>query len=352
MDPLNEPAQPGPTVVAVAGSCASRDNFNSRLNPHYRDYFACPLHQNQTSMIALMAPALDVRWTPLGPMSDYDRWNVSTEFSRSFLTEVTALQPRYLILDFFADIHFGCIREIGDAGSPGSWVTNNRWKIHQTDWYQKLQEADRLESISILEDPAPYLVEWEAAFERFAQFATTELPDTTLVVHQAPNVKNIRLPDRPLPAPLRENAPISWLNIRQANELWRRLDEVAIAISGAETIDLTDREWCTVPDHPWGPFYVHYDMAYYHRFLAELIRIDSVPRWGDPVGSAVETVAASYAEEIELFEEEHDRRLDRLRGRITRLRDRLDAAATSAPDPSRRTGSALPRALRKRLRRG
>ncbi len=100
------------------GSCVTRDNFNSRFNPGYKKMFETVLMQNQSSLISLMSPPVPISEAEIGPGTAYDRWNVATDFSKEFLAELERVQPRYLILDFFGDVHFGVL-EI----SAGHWVT-------------------------------------------------------------------------------------------------------------------------------------------------------------------------------------------------------------------------------------
>jgi hypothetical protein len=74
--------------------------------------------------------------------------------------------------------------------------------------------------------------------------------------------------------PLRSYKKGVRIDVPLANALWRRLDDHATSTYGWDAIDLRDEGYLTCADHPWGPFYVHYTLDYYHRFLAELDLID------------------------------------------------------------------------------
>lgn len=312
-----------PAVVAVLGSCPTRDNFNSRFNPDYRAHYSCPLHQNQTSMISLMSEPLRHEWAPTGNMSEYDRWNVETEFDKSFLEEVRALRPDYLILDFFADIHFGCLRL-----PDGRFVTDNRWKVRKTDWYERLSKAGGVDRITIFEDTEQYLALWRESYLRFDAFVRKELPDVTLVVHRGHNVDLIRLPDRLRPARLQKHTNIERLDVPEANRLWRQLDDFAIETSGAQSIDLTGTAWTTYPEHPWGPFYVHYEPSYYHRFLAELHQIHLRKVLPASLAEMVTAIDAARAERAGVELDHRDQLLQRQRQRIKRLSARVGELET------------------------
>lgn len=258
-----------PTTVAVLGSCISRDNFNSRFNPDYRVRFTCPLHQNQTSLISLMSTPIVQPWAPTTEMNDYDRWNVATELDKSFLTEVVALQPDYLLLDFFADAYFGVARL-----DTGEHVTDNRWKLRHTDLYRSWKDADRLTRLRLVRDAEAYLPLWREAFDAFVRFARERLPRTALVLHRGRFTDSIRLPGSAAPESLREHRDAKRrIPVERSNRRWAQLDDYAAGRVDA-VIDLTDVDYPTFPDHPWGPFYVHYGLDYYPRFLAQLAAID------------------------------------------------------------------------------
>jgi hypothetical protein len=79
--------------VAVAGSCLTRDNFNSRFNADHGQHYDVRASSNQSSMIALMSPPIEAEFRPLRRMNDYDRWNVRADLSREFLPRFAEVPP-------------------------------------------------------------------------------------------------------------------------------------------------------------------------------------------------------------------------------------------------------------------
>lgn len=264
-------------TVAVVGSCITRDNFNSTFNPGYRDRFDCALLQNQSSIISLVEEPMEVAWEPLdAAMSEHDRWNVTTEFDRSFWDEVTRLQPAYLLLDFFGDIHFGVVRT-----STGSFVTNNRWKIQKTTWYAEGNAAGDLTPLTILGDTEAYIRQWKGAFDVFMARVRRLLPNTVVILNCGRNTNRLQLESGEV-VPLQRNVNLARLDVKRTNRLWSRLDAYA-ARQVDEVIDLRPMRAPTFREHPWGPFYVHYVPEYYTEFLGWLGEIDEMHR-GGPVG--------------------------------------------------------------------
>jgi hypothetical protein len=254
--------------VAVMGSCITRDNFNSRFNPDYKQAYECVLMQNQSSVISLMSEGFELTDEQLGPSSDYDRWNVTTDLSKEFLVRIGELAPDYLILDFFGDVHFGCL-ELGD----GRYITNNRWKLWPTPYYRELQASRPPRELRIERDTEEYLALWRDAFDRLVAHVRRVSPDTTVVVHRGHNTDLLQLPGADAPVSLSSSGKIRPVDVPLLNRLWARLDDYAVSSTGFDAIDLTQREWPTSANHPWGPFYVHYSMDYYAEFLASLTTI-------------------------------------------------------------------------------
>ena len=291
--------EPALSVVAVAGSCPTRDNFNSRFNADYKRWFSCDLATNQTSMIAQMSPPVDVEWTPLKTMNDYDVWNINSDLKREFLPLVAELRPEYVVLDFFADVHFGVVRL-----PDGRFVTDNRWKVQYTDWYEEQDAAGALTRLTIQDDTETYLELWREAMDRFAAHLAEHCPETTVVVHRGWNTNLVRVPDRPEPIRMRRHKRLRAFDAERGNELWATLDDYCLQKFGWEAIDLRGEGYTSYPDHPWGAFWVHYEPEYYHRFLAELNKIHL--RHAGPGADVYERV-----EQIERAARESGERLSR-----------------------------------------
>ena len=307
--------------VAVMGSCVTRDNFNSTFNPGYKKWFQVVLSANQTSLISLMSPPIDAEWQPLRKMSDYDVWNIGDDLSRQFLVDVAEKQPEILILDWFGDVHFGVARL-----PDGRYFTDNRWKIQHTDYYRDRRDAGELTTLDHLTDADAYFELWAEALERFAEQVTTICPDPRVVVHRGWNTDRVLVPGRARAIPLRKHISVSPIDVRRYNAFWARLDDHAVATYGWDQIDLRDLEAPTFADHPWGPFFVHYTPDYYHRFLAELLKVSLRDRLDEDTFEQITRIESAAAEpdhrrlEVELeANQAQSRQLEETRGRVEEL---------------------------------
>lgn len=272
-----------PRTVAVCGSCTSRDNFSSRFNPDYARWFHVTADVFQTSIISLMSPALTDDEVPelvTGPGSgtdgeelDYKVRITREDVSRVFLAKLAAAKPDYLVLDFFADIHFGALRL-----PDGRYLTNNRWMLWPTRFHARLKDQGGLTPVRIFADPDAYLELWTEALDRFAAFIAEHCPQTRVIVHRGLNVEEALVGKDPRPVRVAETRRLAPLNVARANRLWARLDDYALDTYGEShgwtAIDLRAEGYTSYAEHPWKPFYVHYTPDYYHRFLAELLVLD------------------------------------------------------------------------------
>ncbi len=283
-----------PATVAVFGSCVTRDNFNSQFNPGYKQYFEVRLSANQTSLIALMSPPIEEEFTPTREMSDYDRWNIGSDLTREFLAQVVEIQPDYLILDFFGDVHFGVARL-----PDGRYLTDNRWKTHYTDFYAGHRDAGDLTILKHQDDPDGYFALWTQAMDRFAEYVARTSPATRVIVHRGYNTGHVLVPGKPRPIPLHRHRKAAPLDVPAANAYWSRLDDYAIETYGWDSIDLRDLEAPSYAEHPWGAFYVHYTPDYYHRFLAELHKISLRDRLDPETWAEVALIEAASREPAE-----------------------------------------------------
>jgi hypothetical protein len=261
-----------PAVVAVMGSCLTRDNFNRQFNPEYKNWFAIGPCTNQSSLIALMAPPVDTAWEPAQPMAPYGLWNVESDLTREILGMLKAKQPAYVVLDFFGDVHFGALET-----ADGRIVTNNRWKLHKTDLHPRLMALPGTRSLWWQgdADKEEFLTRWKQSLDSFRAFMAQECPATTVIVHRGFNIHHqvgsngVNLKQLGGQRPQKH---ATWA--RESNQIWDQLDTYASEVPGWESIDLAREWWTTYKEHPWGPFDVHYTPDYYGRFLAELHAID------------------------------------------------------------------------------
>ncbi|PTE30977.1 hypothetical protein BUY94_12680, partial [Mammaliicoccus fleurettii] len=86
--------------IATIGSCVTRDNFNTKFNPNYKNFLQIIDHQNQTAIPSLMSNQLELNVSKeFVEKSSYVQSLLHKEFSKEFLQKLKNEQPDYLIFD-------------------------------------------------------------------------------------------------------------------------------------------------------------------------------------------------------------------------------------------------------------
>ncbi|MBC1650451.1 hypothetical protein HCJ13_09660 [Listeria booriae] len=261
--------------IAVLGSCATRDNFNSIFNANYKKKFECVLMQNQSSIISMASKKRENPVVPEDNFSEYDEWCVRSDFTKEFFDHLARLQPDTIIVDLFADAHFGVL-EI----EPGEYVSNNRWKLWRTAYYKEALK-DKAAELSIDKDREQYMELWKKSWNTVLEKLKKASPKSRIILHQIRNVKEYyNFDDNRFD--IASSGKVKNINVDYYNEM---LDEMHAYIKKTDkTIKMIDlfgnkQEFLSFDEHPWGLFYVHYTMDYYPMFMNKLIAIEKDRSW-------------------------------------------------------------------------
>ncbi|EUJ48425.1 DUF6270 domain-containing protein [Paenilisteria rocourtiae] len=261
--------------IAVLGSCATRDNFNSIFNADYKKKFECVLMQNQSSIISM---ASNKRANPVvatDEFSEYDEWCVRSDFTKEFFDHLERLQPDTIIVDLFGDAHFGVL-EI----EPGQYVSNNRWKLWRTAYYKDMLKG-KVDELSIDKNREAYMEVWKKSWDIVLGKLKKASPKSKIILHKIQNVKEYyNFDDNRFD--IASSGKVKNIDVDYYNEI---LNEMYAYIKKSDksikTIDVftSKKEFLSFDEHPWGLFYVHYTMDYYPLFMNQLIAIEKENSW-------------------------------------------------------------------------
>jgi hypothetical protein len=281
-----------PRTVAVLGTCVSRDCFNSRFTD-YKRWYRVGAEAMQTSLVALMSPPIAVEEDPADGLTDFVAWNVRSDLQRSFLAELAADPPDLLVVDLLADVHFGLVRL-----PDGRFATDNTWKFGRTAQFRRLLEDDRTRRLRLRTQTEEYLALWLDAFDRFAAFVAEHCPRTRVVLHRTAYTRWVVLDDHDVPRGVRRFGRLVPRNPARATELLGRLEDHAVATTGWDVVDMRGEGYTSDARHPWGPFWLHFTLDYYPRFLGELHAVDLRARLDDDRAARVAAVADGSRERV------------------------------------------------------
>ncbi|WP_285012432.1 DUF6270 domain-containing protein, partial [Lactococcus formosensis] len=156
------------TKIAIFGSCISRDNFNTRFNKNYKEFFEIGVFRNQTSLLSIMSKKVDI--IDNGLKTDGEKQALSIEAKKDFFSKIHEEQPEYLIIDFFADTYYGCV-ELGDD----AFFTNNTKYFH----LEQFKDKKKFTPYDNLED---YMIVWEAKAKDFFNKIKGIVPNITIII--------------------------------------------------------------------------------------------------------------------------------------------------------------------------
>jgi hypothetical protein len=246
--------------VAVIGSCPSRDCFNRLLAPDYRHHATIVDSAFQTAFpslirrdhIGLAVPAPNL----LRPQHQRP---LAQDFHGGNLDRIITSRPDVLIVDLFADVHFGCV------DNAGRWITRNHMAFasltHADSFFDRpgLRPAGRLRPSSTTYDEA-----FLTAAELFVARVRRDLPDAVIVLNQARRAHRYRLTSgatAPFNQPERIDAH---------NAAWLRADSLFAGLANPLVLSYPPETFLGSVSHPWGLHPVHYTDDFYRAFWRQL----------------------------------------------------------------------------------
>ncbi|WP_311769479.1 DUF6270 domain-containing protein [Listeria grandensis] len=266
-------------TIAILGSSATRHNFNTIFNANYKKKFECVLMQNQSSIISMASTKRSNPVIKEDGFNKYDEESVSTDFTKTFFNDLAKVQPDTIIIDLFADAHFGVLEL-----ESGEYITDNRWKLWRTTYY-KNELKDKAPKLTIDTDKEKYLEVFKKSWDTVLKKLKEAAPMSKIVLHEIQNVKEYyNFDDKKYN--LINSGKVMKIDTDLYNQTLQEMHAyIEASDSSIEVINLfAGRElYLSFDEHPWGLFYVHYTMDYYVSFLDQLIAIEKKENWMDHI---------------------------------------------------------------------
>ncbi|PJG58404.1 DUF6270 domain-containing protein [Aeromonas cavernicola] len=242
------------THVGIIGSCVTRDNFNSRFNCNYKDKFICSALQNQSSLVSVVSPAINISDDSF---SDLDPWSAKDtlrDFQKTIWNDLQEKQPDVLIFDLFTDARFTCI------SVDNSFVTLNEWKLAKSNYFNTIVNNEKI-GMDINENQ--FLEIFKRGLLTLKDRLQSCCQNTIIVLHAARGVQYYCDNGE------EKNFNLNFVNT--LNDRWEKLDNIFIDVFNPLVIDVFEGEVFKGDGaHPWGCSTVHYENKYYSRFLSKL----------------------------------------------------------------------------------
>ncbi len=231
---------------STLGSCASRNIFNSQLNPDYKKYF----HINQSievvTLISLMSNPIDYDSELIDSEDKYSNQNVQNDLNKSFLNFLKEDSIDYLIYDTYFDVLADTIKY-----GENQYITNS---VHLE--RQKFNELllDK-EKINMRKDFNEYIYLWIKSCNEFFNF----IEDNKL------NFKIILNLNRSVSKYYDNNELVESDNLKNflsLNKYRDILDKYVLENFDVEVLPF-DKNTLALKDHIFGLGSTHYEAKYY-----------------------------------------------------------------------------------------
>lgn len=249
--------------IAVFGSCASRDNFYSGINPDYKKHFNCSVSSQRSSIISLMQEHLifkkeDITIFPENRVNKAGSKFISQDLTKKFLQDIKETKPDYILIDNYFEVIFGVLEYNGII------ITNNYWDLPKTKFHTLLENYHK---INMYNNPKRYLELYQENSGLFIDFIQKESANTEIILNPVrlgykilKNDGNITVDKN-----FKSNAKIT-------NKLLEKVDHTLKKHSNIITLKAKENKILD-ENHEWGLGQVHYTQQYYLNILNQLKQI-------------------------------------------------------------------------------
>lgn len=246
--------------IATIGSCVVRDNFNTKFNPYYKEYFNLVAHHHQSALPSLMSnPTKFSKVDNYNKTTKFRKQHIQNEFSKQFLQRLKDTSPDYIILDLYADIKFGVV-----MFDEKTYITNNIQ-------YKYLPELQKKLTLNIYENFNEYFKLWKTSVDELFEFFRNELPKCKIILLNARYHNKFK--DNSTLDKWRQKKGIKCLDIKTMNQTWDILDNYVENNFDVFKINMKGGKYSLSESHPWGRYYLHFESKFYKDFLSELLNI-------------------------------------------------------------------------------
>lgn len=251
--------------ISVYGSCVSRDIFNSRFVPDYKECFNLVCDQQHISLVSLMSGPIKIDTDNLqGDVNPFYKEVFKQDMNKSYLGKLIETKPDWLLLDFYTDAYYGaCLLQ------DGIYITNKIWQYKKLSAYNQLSPA---KTFSFKDNTIEFLSKWKTAVDKFIDILRKLSPNTKIIINKAKFLDNLLIDGEVTSLSRLRNDPF---NIQDINYVWNLMDEYAVKHHGAKSLYFDRNMYHLISDHPWGKFYVHYNKEYYRDVKDQLLKIVS-----------------------------------------------------------------------------
>lgn len=248
--------------VGIFGSCATREVFTTFYND-YKNHFNLIFTHERESFISLFDKPMDfnpdeLRLLPDTKKNQFRYKNMVNDLSKSFFKDMEK-GIDYLIIDVYFEVLYGVL-----ILEDGTIITNNKWDLPKTNFYDKLNNFRICE---LNKDSEEYFELWVLACKKFFNYLKKSYPNVKIILNKIKLAKNVFREDYSFYI----DKDFEWM-VENYSPLISRLEDYI-----EKNYDVISIEYCgeafTSETNRWSPYVVHLTEDYYKYVYFELCKI-------------------------------------------------------------------------------
>ena len=237
-------------------SCSSRDIFNSKINPGYKEFFKIGRDSMSVSLVSLMSKPIsfDPAKVELDEPDVVKR--IKDDFEKNYLKILKQDQYDYLVMDTYYDVEVGVIKL-----ENSSYITNI-YGLPETEFYKSLKN---FKIIRIYEQYDEFYSLFTKSCDLFFKFLKENCPNTKVILNCSRFVYKYLSNDKIL-----ENR--GYYNKYKLNIYRDKLDNYILENYDVYVLPF-DKNTVSDENHLWGLHPTHYEPRYYKEKTEQLKNI-------------------------------------------------------------------------------
>lgn len=267
--------------IAVIGACCSRDVFNDKIIPDWKEYFDVVITR-YSAFLSIMSAPVPVQRVLKRYNNDKKFWHrlFYDECEKNLLAGLISTKPDIILVDFYSDVIKGIV-EVG----PNQYLTNSI--VDQWGDLLAAKSFGRIKKINVLSDYEEYIERWKKAVDGFVVFCKKYLPESKLILNPVPISNEILYPDGTIQKYCLQSLFVG--GVRQSEvtgeerfliykDLFEKMYAYFMEKYKTKIITYPKKKYYINPNHMWGPGVVHFHLDYYKDLFSELSEIKTDQR--------------------------------------------------------------------------
>ena len=246
--------------ICVIGACCTRDAFNKKFIPEWREHFTLETYYFQPSIISMMSERIPFKMKNIDDSKNNGFWQdiFVKELRKEYVDQIISLKPEVIVLDFYSDVINGVLRI-----DNHSYITDKTRRWESIPFFSQLKK-DCLKSY---DNFSAYFSLWKNSYYEFAKVIRDGLPGTLVIVNSCRCMHQYEKDGRVL-----EYKTSKLPDIKKLNHIWEQFDRYA-ENCGAKIISYQN-EYLLDPNYIFGGLWVvHYENKFYRDFFEKLNKI-------------------------------------------------------------------------------